>query len=320
MAKKIIEFLALHPISRENWNKMDCIKSYKPEEVSRRILNLRNRGQIVYNILRRWREGSNLAKTEDNEISVEQLQSMSVEDRGNKIKQYYHDLKSKLPPLDKISLPHTRNKGERMRTLMARVAELYEIDKNKTPAYKAIDGYYRDSVIEFPFFFEIFAIPFSRNMIAKYVRPVFIGAVNYSISPKENGNIFEGEYEWYGKEEWRYHTAKDIIGVLEEYRFYKASSNGKIPCVIIANLVTPRRDPHGQDKSRIDITPFKGVIIEAVSKLAPGIRTFRADNWKFKDEEDPYEREHHDVNIDSKTRGIRGLLLKFLREQRGYPG
>lgn len=318
-AKKIIEFPALHPISRENWNKTDSRYSYKPEEFSRRLLNIGDESVIAYDVLRKWREGSNLAKNKDNDISIGQLRSMSSKDRGNRVRQYYNDLKSKLPPPDKISLPHERNKCERIRALMARVAGLYEIDKSKSPAYKAIDGYYKDSVIEFPFYFEIFAIPFSRDLIARNIKPVFIGAVNYSISPKENGNIFEGAYEWFSKE-WRPYEATDIIGILEKYKFYEVSPKGKIPCVILANLVTPRRDPHGQDKSRIDTRPFVGAIIEAVGKVAPGIQTFRADNWKFKDEDDPYEREHQDVNPDGKSRGIRSLMLKFLREYRAYPG
>lgn len=147
---------------------------------------------------------------------------------------------------------------------------------------------------------------------------VFIGAVNYSVSPKYNGNIFEGDYDWYDEND-RHHTAKDIIEVLEKHRFYLVGPNKKIPCVILANLVTQRRDPHGQDKSRIDTRPFTSLIIEAVRRIAPGIQTYRADNWTFKDEEDRYTAKHHDINLGEKG-SVEGLLRKFLIDERGFPG
>ena len=30
----------------------------------------------------------------------------------------------------------------------------------------------------------------------------------------------------------------------------------KLPCIIVGNLITPRRDPQGYDKSSIDTKPF----------------------------------------------------------------
>lgn len=56
---------------------------------------------------------------------------------------------------------------------------------------------------------------------------MFVGAVNYSISPKENGNIFEGEYSWYD-ERGRYHDAEDILKVLQEHKFYLVHEQGKL--------------------------------------------------------------------------------------------
>jgi hypothetical protein len=50
--------------------------------------------------------------------------------------------------------------------------------------------------IAYPYFLEMLAIPFTdprtedNNM-------VFIGAVNYSISPKADSNLFEGDYTKY---------------------------------------------------------------------------------------------------------------------------
>ena len=41
----------------------------------------------------------------------------------------------------------------------------------------------------------------------------------------------------------------------------------RIPCVIVGNLLTPKRDPVGYDKSIIDINPFNSEIIQAVGQI-----------------------------------------------------
>ena len=97
--------------------------------------------------------------------------------------------------------------------------------------------------------------------------------------PAGQGVIFEGDYYrlisgWY--------TPTSIIGVLEHYKFDDdAEDSSKVPCIIIANLVTPRRDPHGQDKSRIDTTPFLETIVKAVSGLSTGIKSYRGEGIYF---------------------------------------
>jgi hypothetical protein len=273
----------LHPISAEKWNKTDSIHSYRSEEFVRRILNVHDKKVPIYNLLRRFREGTNIKRNEDNEIPVEKLVSLPRDDLAKKMRLYYDQLKNALPPPTKIFLPHsTNNKKQRMNVLKARVASLYNVDHDKEVVYKSLDGYCNDGIIQYPFFVEIFAIPFKHP---DRESTVFVGAVNYSISPKENGNLFEEEYSWYD-ERGRYREAEDILGVLREHRFYLMHEKGKIPCVIIANLITPRREPHGQDKSRIYTGPFTTAIIEAVSKLAPAIQTYHAAGWRFKDEFD----------------------------------
>ena len=310
-----IDFPALHPIPTDQWNKTDSIHSYKAEEFSRRLLNVYEREKTVYDVLRRYREGSNIKRTTDNEISIEKLISLPKDELGKKMKNYYDQLKGALPPATKISLPHTSNRKQRMNILKARVASLYDVDHDKEAVYKPVHGYYNDDgIIQYPFFFEIFAIPFKHPDREK---TVFVGAVNYSISPKENGNIFEGEYSWYD-EKGRYHYAEDILKVLKEHKFDLLHDQGKLPCLIIANLVTPRRDPHGQDKSRIDTKPFVTTIIEAVCKMAPGIQTYHAAGWKFGDAFDRSTAKKHDINWRKKTK-VTDLLRDFLIEYRGLP-
>jgi hypothetical protein len=157
----------------------------------------------------------------------------------------------------------------------------------------------------------------SRLNHADKAKTVFVGAVNYSISPKENGNIFEGKYQWVD-ERGRYHEAENVLEVLRQHKFYLEFDQAKVPCVIIANLVTPKRDPHGQDKSRIDIRPFISAIIEVIRKLAPGIQTYHAAGWRFRDQFDRSTAKKHDLNPGRKTK-VADLLRDFLIVHRGLP-
>ena len=86
-----------------------------------------------------------------------------------------------------------------------------------------------------------------------------------------------------------------------------------MPCVIIANLVTPRRDPHGQDKSRIDTTPFLETIIRAVSGLSTGIKSYRGEGIYFT------RRSERSTAVQRDTgRGqLEGLITEYLIEHHG---
>ena len=140
--------------------------------------------------------------------------------------------------------------------LIARLDRLYPntLKRNISKAcYKAIQGAYEDRKrkICFPYFFEILAAPVADPIHAKTGNTYF-GAVNYSVPARDRGVIFEGDY-YTLISSWDNPTS--ILGVLRHYKFNDdAEDSSKVPCVIIANLVTPRRDPHGQDKSRIDTT------------------------------------------------------------------
>ncbi|MGH9925695.1 MAG: hypothetical protein ACRD5B_09990, partial [Nitrososphaeraceae archaeon] len=265
-----IEYNALHPISNEPWYKQNTIHSYTAEEFKGRLVNIDSQQALdiqVYNFLNTFREGSNIRKTSENEILVAELLSLPDKIRDRKIELFCNQLKTALPPVEKLTLPYTTNKKERKNVLIERCNRLYsnlDKDRNKA-AYRSINGKYEDKKkkIVYPYFFEILAIPFDDPRSADN-NVVFIGAVNYSISPKADSNLFEGEYSPHLPTD-EYSKPRNILGVLEIFGFHDyANDTAKIPCLIVANLVTPRRDPYGQDKSRIDITPFAGTIVDAV--------------------------------------------------------
>ena len=205
-------------------------------------------------------------------------------------------------------------------SLVSRIKQLCDTDidnENReqgeiplNPAYKVFRGLYKDDkwrkvwlnggktyreekgrgMIQFPFVFEILAIPLRKPTENKCR---FVGAVNYSISPLSNS--FEGDYRW--RTETAYNVqATNILEVLEHYGFHRYyGSKSKISCVIVANLITPRRDPHGYDKSRIDTQPFAQVIADAVKKVAAEIPTFRGVGYRFSDESNYNSARWHSV-------------------------
>lgn len=282
-----IDAPALHSISTK-WNNISTIHSYSPEEFVTAITSVYDqKATMVYDVLRTFKEGTQMAKTPDTQISVEEL--MQDPDKDKKIESLFHRLKQILKPPEKPSLPYSHIKPEeRKKALIDRITQLYPkgyLDTNKG-AYRLIHGNHKDStsIVHYPFAFEIIAIPLSDDILEQDTnRPTeFIGSVNYSISPR--GNIFEGNYEWYDKKGDYTKTAHDIKSILSRcgFEFYAYSGpKVKLPCIIAANLVSPRIDYHGQAKSRIDTRPFSSAIIEGISKIAQEIQTFRAAGYEF---------------------------------------
>jgi hypothetical protein len=339
-----IEYKALHPISSEAWTEQNSVHSYTPEEFKRPIVNIQSiqaaKTQIsVYDLLvRTYREASNLKKTDENKITITELLSQlcyNDKERNKKIERYYKQLRNALPPPSKLTLPYTTNKQQRKAILAKRLVDLYNNNSNNNhegadkldtdlskASYKSIHGYYQDEKrgISYPYFFEILAIPFAYPRYTTK-RLDFIGAINYSISPKIYGSLFEGEYDeallfYEDPDNDPTAYATDILGVLEHYGFHEYQTDyAKIPCVVIANLVTPRRDPHGQDKSRIDTSPFVGTISEGVRRIATEIKTYRGRGIFF---DKPKERRNAVQHSSGKV-SLKKLLTGYLVKQHGMP-
>ena len=100
----------------------------------------------VYDVLLTYsREGSNVKKTAENLMSVAEL--LSKPDKDKRIEALYHELKNVRGPPAELSLPYTTNTKKRMVALVARIAKLYEIDKEKEPSYKLIRGFYQSDLV-----------------------------------------------------------------------------------------------------------------------------------------------------------------------------
>src|SRR5918996_2978391 len=264
--------------STATWNNADIIQSYSPAEFTSRITNIHHKQKtIVYEVLQNFREGTNVKKNGMTERSVADL--VSDPNRYTEIEELYKELKNALPPQKKLSIPYTTNRKDRINALVPRIAELYSIDKTEEPSYRIEWGYYDDGIVKYPFAFEILGIPLVNPIEAK---TEFIGAINYSISP--NGIRFEGEYQTDDQ------VDKNVNELLRTFGFHKHSpKKSRLPCIIIGNLITPRRDPHGYDKSCIDTKPFAQTIITAIKKMASDIPTLRASGYIMRSKDDEYK-------------------------------
>jgi hypothetical protein len=321
-ANRIIDVPALHSISTK-WNNISSIHSYKPEEFIGTFTSVYDKEKaIVYEVLRRFKEGTQLPKTPDTEISVAQL--LRDPDRDKKIESFYYQLKHILGPSVRLSLPYSHLKyDERKKALIDRIMPLYPkgyLNMDKA-VYKLVHGSYKDDkgILQYPFAFEIIAVPLSDEILKQNTnRPSeFIGSVNYSIAPKSN--IFEGDYRWADKKTGYSQAAENIKGILERCGFVFFPYCGpkvKLPCIIAANLISPRVDYHGQAKADIDTSPFSSAIIAGVLKISEEIQTFRAAGYEFYSERELRQFSKPEKQVKS----VEDILEEVLRARKVEAG
>lgn len=303
-----MEIPSLSPITKwKEWNNADSIHSYLPEEFTNRISNVHHKHTTsVHDVLLTFREGTNVKKSTKTEKCVAKL--ISDPNMYAEIEELYYMLKAALSPQKKLSIPYTTNRKERIRALVPRIAGLYNIDKTKKPSYRIERGYYDDGIVKYPYAFEILGIPLANPIVAT---TEFIGAVNYSFSP--NDIKFEGEYQTDGP-----YVEKNIDDILRSCGFHKHSAKkSRLPCIIIGNLITPRRDPHGYDKSRLDTKPFANTIVAAVKKMASDVPTLRASGYVIHAKDDDYNSARQ-KRINRKV-SAKELLRQFFVKERGLP-
>ncbi|HET7284729.1 MAG TPA: hypothetical protein VFI70_08595 [Nitrososphaeraceae archaeon] len=142
-----IEYPAVHPISTKWINTCSVFSLLADEFVSSFTSVYDKKSTKVYDVLRRFREGFILKKTDENQISIEEL--LSSEDYTKKLEQYYYDLTNILDPSKELSLPYGNNK-ERKESLVSRVCEnlldpkyRFLLDSEKA-VYKSVRGRYND--------------------------------------------------------------------------------------------------------------------------------------------------------------------------------
>jgi hypothetical protein len=333
-----IEYPALHPISTK-WNNICSIHSLMPEEFVTLITGVYDQESItVYDAIQKLREGNNIKKTDENQISIAKF--LSNPDYPKKLEGEFSRLKGTLDAPRELSLPYSDNKV-RKQALVSRVCSIYPLLDPEKSVYKVMRGTYNDDkvrkvmhqsdmygtiyrleegkgILQYSFAIEFLVIPYKTSALNDDTtgEPIdrsskFIGCVSYSFSPRSNE--FEGDYQWYDKDGYPITSTSmtDILSALN-FRFYDYSdSKIKIPAVIIVNIVSPRVDYHGHDKSRIDTHAFSETIIEAAKKIADSVQTFRGAGFKF-----IKERCHNTIPENKKPKKKPEDIVKAFIEKR----
>ena len=330
-----MEYPALHPISTK-WNNICSIHSLMPEEFITMITSVYDQESItLYDVLQRLREGNNMKKTDENQMSIAEF--LSNPNYPKKLEQLFWNLKRVLRghASKELSLPYSDNK-QRKQALVSRVCNLYPLLDADKAVYKIIRGFCNNDkmkkvwdpnhelctcekgkgILEYPFAIEFLVVPYKTSSLSDEEgnsidrASKFIGSVNYSLSPRSNE--FDGDYQWYDKHGYEM-MSTSMKGILEKYgfAFYEYSdSKVKIPSIILVNIVSPRVDYHGHDKSRIDTHAFSGMIIDAAKKISDSIQTFRAAGFIFTKER------HHDTIPQDKSKVTPESLVEKLLKKR----
>jgi hypothetical protein len=281
-----IDLPALHSIYSK-WNNRSSVHSINPEEFTSAFTTVHDKEQMkIYDVLRTFREGSQLEKTDDMEKSVAEL--MQDPEKEKKIESYFRLLYKRLEPQERLSLPYSHIKPEQRKwALINRILPIFgdraiSFFDTERAVYKLVHEFYNDGrprlPLRFPFAFEMMAIPLSDKVLRQDPNraSVLITAVNYSVSPKSNR--LAGDYQWFDEEEEYSRKTEDLQGILDRCGFAFEESAGakvRLPSVIVANLISPRVDYKGKSKSDIDTKPFFRTIIYAAIKLAQQIPTFQ---------------------------------------------
>ena len=220
----------------------------------------------ISNILKSFRELTWLPKEWHSQI----LGELSNNDRKNLLA----SLKSHSKPLEKLSLPFGGIKQKDMMreyALRERISRIYPVDSTMAK-YKIVRTRYesKDGTINFPYTFEVIAIPF-RDINSNY--RIFIGSVNNSVSIINNGaSLYDGTYRFKDKDD---QIVWNMSGLLDRwYGGHLSESKKSWPCVIAANLLTPKVYWREQGKSTHHIEFFADTISNTFTKVMKKIPTF----------------------------------------------
>src|SRR5215469_12783774 len=255
-----VVYHALHPISTK-WNNKCSIHSLMPEEFVTRVTGVYDQKSLtLYDALQVLREGNNIKKTDENQISIAKF--LLNPDYPKKLEEEFWRLKRSLDQPKELSLPYSDNRL-RKQVLVSRVCSIYPLLDPDKAVYKIMRGTYNDNklrkvmhqsdkygttytldndkgILRHPFAIEILVVPYKTSALDDETtgEPIdrsskFIGSINYSFSPRSNE--FEGDYQWYDKDGYPI-TSTSMTDILKAvgFRFYDYSdSKIKIPSVII---------------------------------------------------------------------------------------
>lgn len=203
-------------------------------------------------------------------------------DKAKILEELYKDLKNTgLEPVKEVSLPYGGKKGSRKNALVDRIAEIYDVDKNRAK-YKLVPGDFRDWKIEYPFAFEVAAIPLNLSAGVDPGYAHLISGVNLTTLTTSHLRYFQGQHSStfeFGDKKYRY-SASSIMELLDYCGYANDQSvpvsKRRAPALFVVQLIAPRIGWRGGfGKTQLDLEPFAKTISETMSELALRMPTLR---------------------------------------------
>ena len=272
-----IDIPACHPIVKEydNPNSIHCYSDIEFEDF---LNDIYDKKMSVYDALNksRFREIRQSGRFYD-------LKNMTLEQlTPQKIAKIYHDLKKKsMLPMSKLPVPYDTKYCKRKQALINRYQQIkptwLKIDTERA-VYRKVEDIYEDGRIQFPFSFEVLAIP----IIEGSEKWKIIGGVNYSTSVN-NIRYFQGQYtntyRWTHTKTGQVLQASDIMQIIRKSEAGEdVGDEANIPlgkqkqqCVLILHLVAPRIEYQSYGKSSLTLEPFQSVIAKTIEEVVSHI-------------------------------------------------
>jgi hypothetical protein len=255
-------------IAASTWTNPITAWAYTDDEFFIFLENLVNQSLPISEALKSFRELKWLPK----EWMPKRLSELSAKEKSSLL---LAELKDHSSPMKELSTPFGGNRESdalRKDALLKRIAAVHMVDESYVQ-YKVVRARYvsRDKKVNFPYVFEVMAVPFDDINTNHHL---FIGAVNNSVSIINRGrSLYDGEYHFEHK--GRQINTWNMEGILS--RWYGDSlkeAKKSWPCVIVANLLTPKVHWREQGKSTHVIEPFANTIVETIAKVMKQIPTF----------------------------------------------
>jgi hypothetical protein len=271
-----IDIPACHPIVKgyDNPNSVYCYSDVEFEDF---LNDIYDKKMSVYDVLSkgRFREIRQSGRFDYlKNVTLEQL-------TPQRIAKIYHKLKKSMLPMSKLSVPYDTKYCKRKQALINRYQQIkptwLKIDAEKA-VYDKAEIVHQDGRIQFPFSFEVLAIP----IIEGSEKWKIIGGVNYSTSVN-NIRYFQGQYT--NTYEWTHEKTGQVLQAGHIMQIIRKSEAGEdigdvsnIPlgkqkqqCVLIVHLVAPRIEYQSYGKSSLTLEPFQSVIAKTIGEVVSRI-------------------------------------------------
>jgi hypothetical protein len=262
-----------------DWSNYQSVYYYSLSDFEKLIYSLQDRSNsnIANYVQKHFREGTNIKKDEllnillNSKDNNNTILDMNINNNKN-LERVYKRLKQQLPSKrhqsdnnNKLQVPFDFKTREN--ALKQRLAKIYLIEEDSF-VYKKINGYYHDesdnnnNEIEFPYTLEIIIanVPYYHKKLYFYSSINFSPTLRYN--PFQNQSNEEDIFSWTDKKnkkgDSQTKAGSSFIDILQDcgYSHNIQKHNKSKPNLVMINLISPRVDYTGRNKSYIKLDRF----------------------------------------------------------------